>query len=209
MTPDVTRPVPRGDTYSHKRVVALASLLAFALTAASLALHGAHGRVYLEGTTTLAVRTPEEAFRRWREAGVRGRILLLFDRYPHLTTTYDQLRGGAPVTTGNFLEHAVLNNVVRKIILVVRDEEWEDLARRPETYLPYRSVPGTDRAFYLHEAGGLPLIAVASSALWQLGEPALVYVNAALFDRGEIPALLGRAGIPSDLTIIFDAEAPR
>jgi hypothetical protein len=195
------------DAYRHRAAVAAGTSIAFILLVGALALTGAHGRVALRTRRTLAVASPAAAYDTWRQAGVRGRILFLFDRYPHFATGWFDYHAGAPLSDANFVEFAVFENVVRKVLFVVPEAEWDAFEGQPELYRPYREVPGASRAVYLHNASGVPLIAAAPSSLPRPSEEVLVYVNAAVFDPREAEALLTAKGIASDLLVVSGAGA--
>lgn len=205
MTESSARPAgPAG--YRHPLPIAAGIVLLFVATLGALALHGRRGRVILPAPVTVPVGAPAEALEAWRREGVRGRVLLLFDRYPHFNTDYVDYRRGAPLNDGNFVEYAIFENVVRKVFFVVRDEEWDAVARQPELYHAFRSVPGVPRALYLHTSSGVPLVAAAASSLPRLAEPALVYVNAAVFDPAEAQEMLRARAIASDLVVVLAAK---
>jgi hypothetical protein len=102
---------------------------------------------------------------------------------------------------GSFLAVAALENVVRRMYVLVPDEDWERdfIPPRPGFYRP---LPAPARGFYLDNPLGLPVVATTPASLPSLGEPALVYVDRIRFDPAAVQQLLARVGIPFDLFVV-------
>jgi hypothetical protein len=109
----------------------------------------------------------------------------------------------------NFVQLAVFSNTVRRVYLVVPDALWGDFWRRRGLYRAFGRVPGNPSATYLHNGMGAPVIATTASSLPASSEPVLAYVNPAVFDPGEVEALLAARGISADLTVILDQQDAR
>lgn len=166
---------------------------------------GSRGRVTARKPLTLTVRSPMDAVRVWEQEGVRGRILLLFDAYPHGVIFPNRSADGSAATGP--VARAVFQNLVRRVYLVAPEAEWEDFERRSAMFLPIRRLPRPRRGMYLLTFSGVPLVALPPSELPHLRETALVLVNEERFDPRSVSELLPRRGISADvfLTLVGDA----
>lgn len=163
---------------------------------------GAAHRVFAPGTTLRIVDASSKAFDVWSEKGVKGRTLVLFDNYPHSFGYKSYLKDNntPALTANNFVEYAIFSNVVRKVYLVVPEENWEEFRTRKEIGA-IGEVPGLQRGLYLFLKSGITFIAVTPSALPAQEEPVLVYNNERLFDLERTLELLKRRGLTSDLVV--------
>jgi hypothetical protein len=132
----------------------------------------------------------------WREQGVRGRTLVLFDDYPLAL-----LGSTGEPAPANFVGWGIRSNVVRRVYLVIPDDRWEEFQRRRALYLAYREVPGNPGAIYLFTFSGVPLVAVTPSSLPALDEDALVVVNLARFELRDAAGILARRRIGADVLV--------
>jgi hypothetical protein len=195
--------------YRHRTATAAGALLLLALVLAVAARRGERGRVTLSTRRAVSVSSPEEAYRVWDEAGVRGRILLVFDRYPHLDLAYESYRAGARPDDRSFLDFAVFGGVVRKIYWVVPEDAWDDVSRQEQLYHVLRRLDGEAMVLLVNDNSGIPLVAATPSALPPIPEDVLVYVNGTLYDAAQIAALLERLKIATDLAVVLESGSAR
>jgi hypothetical protein len=193
----------------HAGAWSLAILLAFALLAAGASWHGQRGRRFAAADVQRVVDSPEQALLLWREARVRGRILLLFSAYPHFSTTYEAWTRGAALTDSNWIDLGIFENVLRRIYWVVPDDQWTAFRKQQAMYSAIHPVPFLPGPASLYTASGVPLQAVTPSSLPALREPVLVYVDAARFDPREVAGLLAARSIRADVQVVHRAGAPR
>lgn len=186
--------------YRHKTAWSLAATALLATVIAVVTYHGAGSRSFAPRQETVTVDAPEKAYEVWRQNRVKGRTLVLFDRYPHMRGRFSY-QGEPQLERANLVEFSIFKNVVRKIYFIVPDSGWDDFLRQPTTK-PIRTVPELARGVSLYNLNGLPMIATTPSSLPHLSEQVLVYVNAAVFDPKQVQELLAQRGIGSDLTII-------
>lgn len=187
--------------YAHKTAYTLA-IVAACVFVIFCALHrGARNRVMLTASQTVTVQSPDQAFTLWQQSGVRGRILILFDKYPHMKGLRNY-HGSPELTQWNLVEYSVLKNIVRKIYLVVPEGEWEELLLQKEKR-PIRPASNLARGMYLSTRSGIPFIAVPPSSLGHISEEVLVYVNTELFDPAQVAELLKQKTIRSDIMITY------
>ena len=185
--------------YANRTLWTAAVLLLFIATVTSVTIHGRNNRSFAPGRITTTVNSPEKAYAIWQENKVKGRILILFDAYPHAggLVSYD-----APprLSLSNLVEFGIFKNVIRKIYLIVPDPQWEGFLNQ-KGIIPLRQLPGAEKGLYLYNLNGVPFTAVTPSSLPHLGEEVLVYVNGRLFTVEEAERLLREKRITSDLFI--------
>lgn len=184
-------------TTARTRISIFVILLAVA-TLFALDRHGKSGRVHSDRRVVLEVARPELAYEAWKDSGAHGRTLLLFGAFPHLWSSTDA--GPEPRGPQSFVTRAALENVVRRIYVLVPDDAWDALFGVP---LPgfFRRVPGVERGLYMHYTLGLPVIVTTPSSLPGLAEPCLVYVDEQRFELSRVQQLLSEKGVVSDLIV--------
>jgi hypothetical protein len=187
----------------HPGLWSAGAVLVFAATLAGMAVHGQRGRTFAPAPSTVVVGGPEQVPAAWREAGVRGRALVLFDDYPFTLLATDPGRVAEP-PPGDFVGWAIHHNVVRRIHLVLPDDRWRDFRSREAMFLPLRE---TLDGVYLFTFSGVPLVAGRPLTLPPMAEPVLAYVNADLFDPAEAADILRRRGISADLVVVLQRGA--
>lgn len=182
-------------------LLSLAIAAITAVTLVALDRWGRSRRVFAAPQAIAEVARPEQAYDLWRDRGVRGRTLLLFGPFPHPWRSTDG--GPHPRGPDSFVTAAALENVVRRIYVLVPDAEWEERFAVP---LPgfFRAVPGLARGTYMHYPLGLPVIATTPSSLPRSDEPSLVYVDRRRYDPQAVARFLARAGHPYDLLVVSE-----
>jgi hypothetical protein len=177
----------------------LTAVLLFIIIIVIVTFHGNRNRLFASGTMKVTIENPEAAYDIWKEKQVKGRILLLFDNYPHMRGFYTY--GGIPsLDRSNLVEFGVFQNIIRKIYLIIPDQEWEEF-RQQETVHPLRKAAAGERGLYLYSMSGIPIIATTPASLPHIAEEPLVYVNDQKFDYEKTMDLLSRKKIASDIII--------
>ncbi|MBU5615184.1 hypothetical protein [Geomonas azotofigens] len=190
--------------YRHKTAWSLA---ATALLIAVIAVgndHGTRHRRFSPGRETVTVDSPEKAYDVWRRKGVKGRTLVLFDRYPHMHGRFNY-QGEPRLERSNLVEYSIFQNVIRKLYFIVPDENWKDFLQQPTTKV-IKPIAGLERGVSLYDLNGLPMIGITPSSLPHLPEQVLVYINSDVFDAKQAQDLLTRKGISSDITVIYQGS---
>lgn len=190
-----------GGGYRHATAWSLAAVAFLAVAVAAGSLRGARSRSGAPARISRVVASPGEAALLWRDLGLRGRALLLFDHYPHAEVGAG-MYSGEPASPDALVEYGVFHNLVRRVYLVVPDDRWEDFRLQAQLYKILRPVPGEARAVELFTFSGAPMIALASDALPRLREQVLVYVNADAFDPAWVAGRLAAGSIESDVTVV-------
>jgi len=191
--------------YEHKTALSLTAIIIFVTVTTAVCLHGRQNRMVAAGSTMRSVTSPEQAYVIWKEKKVRGRVLLLFDNYPHMRGLNDY-KVAPQLTPSNLVEFSVFRNILRKIYFIVPDATWNEFQRQ-EIMQPLRVVPGLERGLYLYNLNGLPLVAVPMSSLPHLTEKPLIYINNNVFNYSEVKALLSEKKIVSDIIISYPDSA--
>ena len=193
--------------YKNQVACSVITVMLFSVIVIGVTIHGNNSRIFASGSTMLAVDSPDKAYAVWKEKGVHGRVLLLFDNYPHAQGLLSYIRdGGVPqLTTSNLVEFGVFNNIIRKVYFIVPDEQWEEFRHRKEMG-PLRNVTGVERGMYLFYKSGISLIAITPSSLPSMQEQVLVYNNNQVFNPEQTKSLLSRRHITSDVMIFMQAR---
>jgi len=192
--------------YTNKTAYTLAATVLLLVVLLALSVHGRRNRIVAPGQADHAIGSPEEAYALWKGSGVRGRTLVLFDRYPHIRgrAGYD---GTPRLSSSNLVEFCVFENIVRKVYLVVPDDAWPEFLRDGRMR-PLRAVRGLERGLFLFNLIGIALIATTPSSLPHLEEAPLVYINAQVYDEREARDLLARKRITSDSVVTVQGTRP-
>ena len=189
--------------YKNCIVCSLAATILFIAVIAVVSLHGSSNRIFTSGKETLIVDMPQKAYAIWQEKRVKGRILLLFDNYPHMMGRFNYA-GEPQLGESNLIEYSIFKNVIRKIYFIIPDDAWEDFLRQ-KTTKPIKTIAEMERGIFLYNLNGLPIIATTPSSLPHISEEALVYINNSVFDAGQTRQLLAQKKIATDITVIYKA----
>jgi len=187
--------------YTHKTISSFAVYILFISILVAVSHNGSRSRVYNNNTTLLTIDSPEKAYSLWSERKLHGRILILFDNYPHAKGLrfYD---GPPQLTSANLIEFSIFKNIIRKIYYVVPNDQWNEFRQQKEMN-PIREVIGLDQGVYLNNLNGMPLIAVTPSSLPAIHETVLVFANIDVFDPSFTANLLENKKIKSDVSITY------
>lgn len=190
--------------YNQRITYAAGAAIFFLFVLVVLTYRGDRARKFAADRSSVSVDSPEKAVEIWREKNVKGRTLLLFDNYPHLRGRmgYD---GIPQLTSSNFVEISIFENIVRRIYLIIPEAAWDDFKKRKTTN-PIRAVSAVDKGVYLFSVSGIPIIALTPSSLPSLSETVLVYINRRVFDPEQARELLSQKKISSDILITSQGD---
>lgn len=173
--------MPRGayDARPYAPAIACSALLAIAL----IAFHfvGVSGRRYVDGHHRYDVAGSREGYLLLCRLGVRGRVVVLFDRTAHIlrpgTSEFIRSRRerdeSAPVTPENLMEGLIFSDIVRRVYVVVPGSVWPTvehaMVTRGDTIVTSESA--TSRLC------GVPVIYVTPENLPRFDEKVIVYLQ--------------------------------
>lgn len=187
--------------YKNRTAYIIAILSIFVITASIASLVGKKNRIYLPDSKIVTVDSPEKACTLWQQNGVHGRILLLFDTYPHMKGLrfYD---ASPQLTRWNFVEYSIFKNIIRRIYLIVPEESWQDFKLRSEIR-PLSDPSSPKQSIRLTTNSGIQMTAVTPASIPRLKETVLVYINTQEFDARLATELLSAKEIHSDLILQY------
>lgn len=178
-------------------------LLFLALLLLSLDRIGKSSRHFLHHPGTFVVSTAAEPYQVWSDSGVRGRILLHFDRRIRADSVTKSLQGS--VTEENYIYRAIALNLVRTVYHVIPDGEWETVSKN---LAEQGATPWRNGFRVLLE--GTPITVIRQADLPAFKEKVLVNLDTLSWT----PELLGAAarsmkekGIRSDLVTLYGSGA--
>lgn len=187
--------------YANRTAYTVAVSIVFILVVLLAMQIGAHSRSMLTASKTVAIQTPEEAFAVWTQSGVRGRTLILFDNYPHMNGLRSY-NGLPKLNHWNVIEYSIFKNIIRRINLIVPEENWSEFLKRGEIR-PISSKFNDVRNIYLTTTSGVPMITSIPASIQKVSEKVLVYINTDFYDYEKTINLLREKGIQSDLIILY------
>jgi hypothetical protein len=190
--------------YKNRTAYALAAILLFIIVLTVVGHHGRQTRQFAQSSASVTVASPEQAYNVWEEKKLKGRVLLLFDGFPNISGL-SKYEGDPRLFNWNFIEFSIFKNILRKIYLIVPDQDWEEF-RQSNIILPIRQVGNLDRGIMINNQSGILLIATTPSSLPDLTEEPLVYINDQKFDAEKTMDLLSRKKIVSDVIICYHAQ---
>ena len=176
-------------------IINLLVLISCLVSLMVLSLYGKSNRWYLKKPDLQVSGSPHLAFFTWRDNGVKGRVLFLFDRSIGISPMEDTL------TPNNYIYKAMHFNLLRKVYQVVPDQSWEEVERALRNN-PY--AISADGVFRIPVEG----VSVYVMRLRDVGiikEKVLVTINADAWpasDLSSIADLLADRKIESDLVTI-------
>jgi len=162
---------------------------------AFLYFYGLSGRVYLDKALVKRVERPESSYFLWRESGIKGRVLFLFDRHIHDVAT------GEEVNEWNYIYKAMRNNFVRKVYHVVPDSAWNDVSAVLGKSERAERV-GDGFRFVIE---GMPVMVMRIKDVTAVGEKVLIDVNADWWggdDLIKVAQLVKDRALQSDLITV-------
>jgi hypothetical protein len=199
---DVAKEQPAtGILLSVRTGYSLTAILLFIMVIIVVTYHANDARLFAADKALFTIENPELAYEIWSKMKVQGRVLLLFDNYPHMRGFADY--DGIPrLDRSNLIEFCLFQNIIRKIYFIVPDQDWEKF-RQQQLMHPLRKVAGVERGFYLYSLSGILIIATTPSSLPHIAEETLVYINDRIFDYDTTLDLLSRKWIVSDIIIRY------
>lgn len=194
---------PRRET--RRAEVAAAALLGLLLasTLAGASVLGAAGRHHAPRRGYVLAR-PSDAYALWSSVDVAGRVLVTFDRRlftEQLPLDHPLAQLEARLTDGNFLYAAILSGRVREIVQVVPDEGWPEVRAALERRGAASALVTQDGPRLRTIVRSVPVTVARLRDLPPLAEPALVLVNARLFDPERVLAT-----VPWDVAAVYERE---
>jgi hypothetical protein len=187
--------------YKHLIYYTLIILALFIIVTITAHNHGVGNRIYAISNTTLVVDAPQKAYFIWKDMKVRGRILILFDNYPH-TLGYYAYNDLPQLTQSNLVEFSIFENIIRKIYFVVPENKWTEF-RNQKFAKPIMEFDRTLKGIYLYNQAGIPIIALPPSSLPRLNEKTLVYINDHVVTTEQALAILDEKKISSDIIVSY------
>jgi hypothetical protein len=188
---------------NNRTLFSLAAAGLFAITVIAADRHGHENRIYASGSNTYVVDSPQKAYKIWKEKKVRGRILILFDTYPHNMGFYSY-KMLPQLNQANLVEFSIFENIIRRIYFVVPEMEWS-VFRNQKYVRPIREATTITKGLFLYNQSGIPIIAVTPSSLPQIEEKVLVYINTGVFDPVQAQMQLAQKMISSDIIVSFES----
>jgi len=188
--------------YKDRTAYSLVIILLFIMAVLLVSYHGYKSRVFESNSIVATVDLPEKAFLIWQDKKVKGRILLLFDNYPHMMGLYTYYGSPYQLSNSNFIELSVFQNITREIYFIVPDAVWEEF-RTMELMHPLRPVPGLERGLFLYNMSGVPIIATTPTSLPRIPETVLVYINGSVANNADARGLLSRKEIRADIIVSY------
>jgi hypothetical protein len=209
-------------------VVVLAGLDSFGR---SSRVFGTTGTIQAQGVAKKLVDDPKDAYRIWREAGYRGRtIVVVTDKWEsfdpgelipaQMLRAYPlQLYNTAKLFEDDYLNGvtllyvAALNRICRKIVAILPESEVD---RMKEMAGKSKDARVSDKGVFVSRQG-YPRLFMTGANFSGVGEPALLYIAASYFKYAEPEDLyrqLSAFGLQTDCVILCnetgkDAVTPR
>lgn len=185
-------------------MVAACSIIVVTAIILFVSHHAIDSRKFANPPVITYISTPKDAYGTWMQSGVHGRVILLFDDYPHMRGLAFYLKK-PELTDFNLIEYSIFQNILRKIYLVVHDSEWQTFIGRTDIgkFRADRSSGGE----YLFTMSGVPLIALPASRVPAFDEQVLVYVNSHYFPFKQAQQLLAGKRISSDCFVVLERGA--
>lgn len=185
--------------YKNRTTCSLTIIAVFIAVLFCVSIRGKSTRLYSPSTIRQSVDSPEKAYHLWNDNNVKGRILILFDNYPHAIGLLSY-KSSPTLTATNFIEYSVFDNIIRKIYFIVPDKDWNDFTQQRHLR-PLKEYSDIPRGLALYTKSGIPIIATTPTSLPHISEAVLVYVNTKVFDDEQTSELLSQKKISPDIYI--------
>jgi len=161
------------------------------VTVAYADYYGRKSRSFSNTPVAALLDEPYQTLELWERAGVRGRILLLFDR--HLNATRD-----ADSPNDRYVDRAIQKNIVRRVIHVVPNAAWSEVEKALSENEAFESMDGG----YRMVLEGVPVNVLRLKDIPALHERVLTAVNGTSFneqERSAIEEFIIHGVVPSDV----------
>jgi hypothetical protein len=204
---DFVFPKTRKYRYRDGWVAAL-SLSVLILVLTVLSDKGERNRRIAVSPLYAGVSMMADALKLWESQGMRGRVLVLFDRRLNADST-----GGADLpasmlreTAENYVYVAYRKNIVRKVYHVIPDASWSDVEHKL-TGNPYVERRGGGFRLTIE---GMPVHIQRLQGLPVIDEPVLLIINQDLWDNGVLRhvARLMKSGVLRSDIVLVAGRAP-
>jgi hypothetical protein len=202
-------------------VAAIGSLIALDTYGKSNRVYPGAGRLDAREVEKIMVEIPAEAYSAWKSRGFKGRtVLFVSDKWERLDGTVEppvsrpyplnvyrlpELWERAELTSANFLYVASLNRIIRRIVAILPQKEYDQVAERARIAKDFRI--GSGEVYFPYQ--GFPRWFTTGAGFKGEKEPVLLYVSAAYFknaDPEELFRQLTGAGVAADCVILCTAS---
>lgn len=167
--------------------------------------YGRSYETFLVVPKVTVISKPHEAYAIWRDAKIRGRILLLFDRHLNaepLDRRKNIVLNDSLLTPLNYLTISTDRDLIRKIYHIIPDASWEEVR---ETISKWPLIPFAKGVFRMNIDEGVPVFIMRAKDIPPLSEKVLVSINGAYWDEQgvqEILAMMEKKRWISDLVTL-------
>jgi hypothetical protein len=141
---------------------------------------GKAGRVYHKGFQLEVMPMPMDGYQIWKESGVRGQILIHFDR----KINSDVFSG--TLTNSNYITAAMRDNIIRKAYHVIPDKAWDEVNMK----LKNISSMSENGKIIRITIEGVPVLIVKMDDIPSIGETVLLNINGNFWSDKEIRRML-------------------
>lgn len=164
----------------HELLTVLGIIIFFLSVCAVTTCCGISGRTYAGKYSQEIVAESRMAIDVWQKNKVQGRTLLLFDDKLNADSSRD-----SAVSNENYIDAAIVRNIVRRIIHVVPAERWAEASR---------NLLATGVVFYADgvfstTVDGAPLEVLTLERLPYINEKVLVHINGDYFSAAQSAAI--------------------
>lgn len=173
-----------------------------------LLLYGNSRKIYADRLMVREIDALHESLQVWEKAGVKGRILFLFDRQLNATPLFDALEKLPPASPDNYIYLSFRKNFVRKVYHIIPETSWKEVSAN----LQRDWAAGETKGYYRVTVDGTPILVMRLSDVPHLKEKVLIAVNADYWNKDDlhgIEALLKRRVITSDIITVSGNAAHR
>ena len=164
-----------------KGVISLFIFVFFLSVILFLSSYSAYNRVYAKSPQVEIVPEPYYAHEVWKTSGVKGRILVLFDR--HI--------GAEPLDTllsnDNYVYLSTKKNMVRRVYHIIPDDSWEEVKKTLTKYPLVSYSKGVFRTFF--DDGSFVFI-MRLRDITPVKEKVLLNINGNYWDENSIQKII-------------------
>ncbi|MBI5103355.1 MAG: hypothetical protein HZB33_16210 [Nitrospirae bacterium] len=177
----------------NKYIASVAVVLLLIAVAGGLSYYGISKRVYLPVPVIESISEPFHAFYSWKDKGIRGRILLLFDRKLNIEVPADIIneineKGVPPdsyLKPQNYIYMALRNSMFRRVYHIIPDGSWEEVSN---TLRDNRLTRKTDGYFFITHIA-TPVHILRMKDIPHLKEKVVAIINTEKWNREELSGI--------------------
>jgi len=145
--------------------------------------YGHSSRVYAGAQSVTSVPENLAAVAVWQRQGVKGRVLLLFDRALNADVSRNM-----DISKDNYIDWALKRNILRKVIHVVPDFRWPEAKKNLlESKLAHYS-----RGVFSATIDDAPLVVLPLDSLPSIQETVLLHINNDNFSEAQFAEVIHR-----------------